>query len=149
MQHKINNQIKKQTLLVLAGGLLTFAACTNEAKDGEYTQEQVDSIVDARVMEMQTQMQMSNDSAINALAQWKADSMIAAAKGQAPSTPKPKVKGTSGGGGGSTTTTNPSTPTTPAEPGPTGKNSESQKTGEATGKNSEAQKEGAPTGKRR
>ena len=144
--------MKKQTLLVLAGGLLTFAACTNENQGGGYTQEQVDSIVDARVAEMQIQMQMSNDSAINALAQWKADSMIAAAKGQAPSTPKPKVKGTSSGGGGtthSTTTTTPTTPSTPPQPAPTGKNSESQKEGTPTGKNSDAQKEGTPTGKRR
>ena len=102
--------MKKQALFVLAGGLLTFAACTNDQAAGGYTQEQVDSAVDARLIELQAQMQASNDSIINVMAQWKADSMIAAAKGQAPSTPKPK------------TTTPPVTPTptptpeTPKEP---------------------------------
>ena len=85
--------MKKQALLLLAGGLLTFAACTNDqAPTGGYTQDQLDSAVNARVSELQAAMQASNDSAINALAQWKADSMIAAAKGQAPRTPKPSVK---------------------------------------------------------
>jgi len=84
--------MRKQTILLLAGGLLTFAACKNESADsGGFTQEYVDSAVNARVMELQVQMQASNDSVINALATWKADSMIAAAKGQKPTTPKPRV----------------------------------------------------------
>ena len=82
--------MKKQTLLLLAGGLLTIASCTSEAGGG-YTQEQVDSAVNARVAEMQAAMQASNDSAINALAQLKADSMIAAMKGT-PVPPKSTTK---------------------------------------------------------
>lgn len=137
--------MKKQALFLLAGGLLTFAACTNEqANTGGYTQEQLDSAVNARVAELQAAMQASNDSAINALAQWKADSMIAAAKGQAPTTTRPTKP---------STPSTPSTPKTedpkPTTPTPTGKNSESQKNGEATGKNSEAQKSGEATGKRK
>jgi hypothetical protein len=98
--------MKKQALFLLAGGLLTFAACTNEqAPAGGFTQEQVDSAVNARVAELQAAMQASNDSAINALAQWKADSMIAAAKGQKTSTPKPTTK-----------TNTPATTTTPPPP---------------------------------
>lgn len=138
--------MKKQALFLLAGGLLTFAACTNEqVSSGGFTQEQVDSAVNARVAELQAAMQASNDSAINALAQWKADSMIAAAKGQTTSTPKPTTK----------TNTPPKQdppkqdPPKPTTPAPTGKNSESQKQGEATGKNSESQKQGEATGKRR
>jgi hypothetical protein len=74
--------MKKQTLLLLAGGLLTIASCTSEpGATGGYTQEQMDSAVTARVAELQGQMQASNDSAINALAQIKADEMIAAMKG--------------------------------------------------------------------
>ena len=96
--------MKKSALFLLAGGLLTFAACTNdEAPAGSYTQEQVDSAVNARVAELQASMQASNDSAINSLAQWKADSMIAAAKG-APAPARPT---------GRTNTTKPTTPATP------------------------------------
>ncbi len=103
--------MKKQALFLLAGGLLTFAACTNDqAPAGGYTQEQVDSAVDARLAELQAQMQATNDSTINVLAQWKADSMIAAAKGQAPTTPKPRVKTPP------PTTTTPTAPPPPATP---------------------------------
>lgn len=101
--------MKKQALLLLAGGLLTFAACTNEqAPAGGYTQEQLDSAVNARVSELQAGMQASNDSAINALAQWKADSMIAAAKGG--TTSKTTTTKTSPG---KTTTSTTTTTTTP------------------------------------
>lgn len=138
--------MKKQALFLLAGGLLTFAACTNDqAPAGGYTQEQVDSAVDARLLELQAQMQATNDSTINVLAQWKADSMIAAAKGQKPATTKPRVNTPP-----PTTTTPVATPDPkPTTPTPTGKNNEAQKDGEATGKNNEAQKQGEPTGKRR
>lgn len=126
-----------------------FAACKEESTEtGEFTQEYVDSAVNARVMELQVQMQASNDSVINALATWKADSMIAASKGQKPSTPKPRVNNPGSTTGGNTTTTPPPPPPS-KDPTPTGKNNESQKDGEATGKNSDAQKQGEATGKRR
>jgi hypothetical protein len=139
--------MKKHALLLLAGGLLTFAACTNEqATTGGYTTEQFDSAVDARLNELRAQLVASNDSMINALAQWKADSMIAAAKGTAPSSPKPPRSNS-----GNTTQTPPVTPAPapPTQPTATGKNDQAQKQGEATGKNDQAQKQGEATGKRR
>jgi hypothetical protein len=101
--------MKKSALFLLAGGLLTFAACTNEqAPAGGYTQEQVDSAVNARVLELQAAMQATNDSTINALAQWKADSMIAAAKGG--TTIKSTTTKTSPGKTSTTTTTTTTAP---------------------------------------
>lgn len=143
--------MKKQALVLLAGGLLTFAACTSEQKtDGAYTQEQLDSAVNARIEELRAELAASNDSAINALAQWKADSMIAAAKGQAPTTPKPKSPSTSGGGSTSTPATPAPTTPAPTQPTATGKNDQAQQQGQATGKNDQAQKtQGEATGKRR
>ena len=73
--------MKKQSLLLISGALLAFASCTQEGATGGYTQEQVDSIVDARVTEQMMALQASNDSMINALAQIKADSILAAMKG--------------------------------------------------------------------
>ncbi len=112
--------MKKQALFLLAGGLLTFAACTNDqAPAGGYTQEQVDSAVEARLAEMQAQMQASNDSTINVLAQWKADSMIAAAKGgntsKTTTTKSTPTKSTTT----TTTTTTTPTPKAPDRPGAT------------------------------
>ncbi len=73
--------MKKQTLLLMAGGLMALASCNNNA--GEATgasQAQIDSMVNARVEEIRTQMMASNDSLINAMAAMKADSIIAAMK---------------------------------------------------------------------
>ena len=105
--------MKKQTLVLLAGGLLTFAACTNDQATGGYTQEQLDSAVNARITEIQAQLQASNDSAINALAQIKADSMIAAMQGGSNtgrSTTRTPPKTTT------PSTTTPVTPATPSNP---------------------------------
>lgn len=73
--------MKKQFLL-LGGVILTLASCQSEnpAATGGFTQEQVDSIVNARIAEKTMELQASNDSIINALALIKADSIIAAAK---------------------------------------------------------------------
>ena len=135
--------MEKQTLLLMAGGILALASCNNEqAADAGMNQAQVDSAVNARVEEIRAELMAQNDSLINALAQWKADSIIAAMKGTASASAKPKP------------TTKPSTskPTTPTvKPNtPTGKNSQSQQTdGKPTGKNSESQQtDGKPTGKR-
>ncbi len=85
--------MKKQLLFLTAGTLLAFASCNNEtpAASGP-SQEQIDSMVNARVEEMRTQLMAENDSLINALAQWKADSMIAAMKGAKPAAAKPVAK---------------------------------------------------------
>lgn len=87
--------MKKQLLLLTAGSMLAFASCKNEAPaiDAGASQAQIDSIVNARVEEMRAELMAQNDSLINALAQWKADSMIAAMKGaKTNAAPKPKAK---------------------------------------------------------
>ena len=104
--------MKKQTLVLLAGGLLTFAACTNDQATGGYTQEQLDSAVNARVTEIQAQLQASNDSAINALAQIKADSMLAAMKGGGSVTRSTTTKTTTPATSTTTTTTTTTPPRT-------------------------------------
>jgi|GEM_PF-6252871 len=71
--------MKKQILFLAAGGALAFASCNNEGAGG-YTDAQVDSMVNARVELIQAELEAKNDSLINALAQWKADSIIAASK---------------------------------------------------------------------
>ncbi|HTN46197.1 MAG TPA: hypothetical protein VL098_07595 [Flavipsychrobacter sp.] len=73
--------MKTRSLFIIGGALLAFASCTQEGTTGGFTQEQVDSIVNARVTEQMTALQASNDSTINAMAQWKADSIVAAMKG--------------------------------------------------------------------
>lgn len=86
--------MKKQLLLLTAGGMLAFASCKNEAPvaDAGASQAQIDSIVNARVEEIRAELMAQNDSLINALAQWKADSMIAAMKGAKPTASKPAAK---------------------------------------------------------
>jgi hypothetical protein len=87
-------RMKKQLLLLTAGGMLALASCKNEAPATAGPSDmQIDSMVNARVEEMRTQLMAENDSLINALAQWKADSMIAAMKGTAaPAKAKPVAK---------------------------------------------------------
>jgi hypothetical protein len=91
---KTVKRMKKQLLLLTAGGMLAFASCKNEAPvaDAGASQAQIDSIVNARVEEIRAELMAQNDSLINALAQWKADSMIAAMKGAKPTASKPAAK---------------------------------------------------------
>ena len=96
--------MKKQSLLLMGGALLACASCQQENTAGGFTQEQVDSIVNVRVQEQMITLQASNDSVINAVAQWKADSIIAAMKGNAPATPKPTTRNTTVNNGGGTAT---------------------------------------------
>jgi hypothetical protein len=92
--------MKKQTLLLLAGGMLAFASCQNEPAASGPSEAQIDSMVNARVEAIRSELMIQNDSLINALAQWKADSMIAAMKGgskpsaSAKPAPKPAPKPT-------------------------------------------------------
>lgn len=74
--------MKKQSFLLVAGALIALASCQNNATDTGANQAQIDSAVNARVEELRMQMMMQNDSLINAEAQRRADSMIAAMKGQ-------------------------------------------------------------------
>jgi len=70
--------MKKQSFLLVAGALIVLASCQNNATDTGANQAQIDSAVNARVEELRMQMMMQNDSLINAEAQRRADSMIAA-----------------------------------------------------------------------
>jgi|GEM_PF-1487904 hypothetical protein len=108
--------MKKQALLVVAGSMLAFASCQQEAgMDSAAMQATIDSTVNARVEEIRLQMMASNDSMINALAQWKADSMIAAMKGGTVKTtkptttakPKPSLNNTPSTGSNTSTPSNP------------------------------------------
>lgn len=94
--------MKKQGLLLIAGGLLALASCQNDANTGA-SDAQIDSMVNARVEELRMEMMMQNDSLINAMATLKADSICGA-----------KTGGTSTSG-----TKKPSTNNTPSKPEPT------------------------------
>jgi hypothetical protein len=138
--------MKKQALLLMAGGVLAFASCNTTTNEGA-SQAQIDSMVNARVEEIRLEMMAQNDSMINALALIKADSIIAAMKGGAPAPKKPtasKPKATNRGNDVNTGS-NTATPvsTTPVNTG--------KKTGEEgvnTGKKG-SQNEGVNTGKKK
>ena len=72
--------MKKQGLLLIAGGLLALASCQNDANTGA-SDAQIDSMVNARVEELRMEMMMQNDSLINAMATMKADSICGAKTG--------------------------------------------------------------------
>jgi hypothetical protein len=73
--------MRKQSFLFITGAVLALASCQTESTDNASDQEQIDSIVNARVEEMRVEMMMQNDSIINSLAAIRADSIIAAMKG--------------------------------------------------------------------
>jgi hypothetical protein len=137
--------MKRQSLLFIAGGLMALASCTSETStNNEMSQASIDSAVNARVEEMRTQMMMENDSMINEMALYKADSMCAAMKGQAPR-PRPKTAARPSTGqraDGNTSTTG-TTTTTTSDPN-TGKRNDQE--GTNTGKRND--QEGTNTGKR-
>lgn len=86
--------MKKQSLLLITGGLLALASCnTNTAGNDEEMQAKVDSMVNERVEEIRLELQMRNDSLINEMAMYRADSIMAAMSGKkVASRPKPKPK---------------------------------------------------------
>lgn len=84
--------MKKQSLLLITGGILAFASCTNEnAGTTDNSQAKIDSIVNERVEMIRAELEMKNDSIINAMAMYKADSMMAAMAGK-PIPKKPAAK---------------------------------------------------------
>ena len=85
--------MKKQALLLSALGMLAFASCETEVANND--EAYIDSVVNARVEEMRMEMMMQNDSLIYALAQEKADSIIAAMKGGSAVTTKTTTTRTS------------------------------------------------------
>jgi hypothetical protein len=72
--------MKKQTLFLMAGGLLAFASCNTET--GGYTEAYVDSVVNERVAQIQMELEEQNEARIHALALEKADSILAARAGK-------------------------------------------------------------------
>jgi hypothetical protein len=104
--------MKKQLSLIMAGGLLAFASCNSgTTPENGASQATIDSTVNARVEQIRTEMMAKNDSIINAMAQMKADSMMAAMKGGAKPAAKPVAKAKH-----STTTTANTTPAVAAQP---------------------------------
>lgn len=85
--------MKKQSLLLISGGLLALASCNTEpAADTGDTQAKIDSMVNERVEQIRLELQAQNDSIINEMAMYRADSIIAARTGKAaPSRPKLKA----------------------------------------------------------
>ncbi len=135
--------MKKQTLLLMAGGMLALASCNNNAAEGTgASQAQIDSMVNARVEEIRTEMMAQNDSLINAMAAMRADSIVAAMKntgGTITTTTKTVVK--------PTPKPTPKPEKKPDVPTNTGKNTGQQ--GTNTGKiGTQQQTEGQNTGKR-
>lgn len=98
----------------MAGGLMSLASCTTETHESDMSQAQIDSAVNSRVEEIRMEMMRQNDSLINAMAQVKADSIIAAMKGGSSvttkttttrtTTVKPKTSVTTSGNAASTGT---------------------------------------------
>jgi hypothetical protein len=110
--------MRKHSFLFIAGALLALASCQTETNDTANDQATIDSTVNARVEEMRLQMMAQNDSMINALAQLRADSIIAAMKGGNTVTTSSNTTRTTtvrNNGGGTKTTTTKVTPT-PQDP---------------------------------
>jgi len=85
--------MKKQSLLFIAGGILALASCnTDTAGNAEETQAKVDSMVNARVEEIRMELEAKNDSMINEMAIYRADSIIAAMSGKKTTTTRPVSK---------------------------------------------------------
>src|SRR5690606_41661845 len=59
--------MKNRILLLAAASTLGFAAC-NQSTDGQYTQEQLDSIVNYKVDSIESALKLQNDSLISAMA---------------------------------------------------------------------------------
>ncbi len=85
--------MNKFTLSLMAGALLATASCNTETGNtDEENQAKIDSIVDVRVEEIRAELYQRNDSIINELAMWRADSILAARAGKKVVARKPKPK---------------------------------------------------------
>jgi len=75
--------MKKQSLLLITGGLLAMASCNTEpAATADNSQAKIDSMVNERVEQIRLELQAQNDSIINEMAVFRADSIIAARTGK-------------------------------------------------------------------
>lgn len=82
--------MRKQSLLLIAAGLLATTSCNTETGNADEANAKIDSMVDARVDEIRMQLKAENDSIINELAMWRADSIVNARKGKTVVKKKPK-----------------------------------------------------------
>ncbi len=82
----------KKSLLIAASSIIALASCNTDTGSTDNSQAIIDSMVNERVEEIRMELQMRNDSIINELAMWRADSILAAKKGKKVVTPKPKPK---------------------------------------------------------
>ena len=126
---------------------MSLASCTTETHESDMSQTQIDSTVNARVEEIRLEMMRQNDSLINAMAQIKADSIIAAMKGGKSVTTKTTTTRTTTVKPANVTTsgTTSGTTTTSSQPTNTGKNTGEQ--GTNAGKKGD-QNQGTNTGKK-
>lgn len=60
--------MKNRIFLLAAATTLGFAACNDQGTDGQYTQDQLDSIVNYRVDSIESALKLQNDSLISAMA---------------------------------------------------------------------------------
>jgi hypothetical protein len=75
--------MKKQSLLLMTGGILAFASCnTDNAGTVDNSQAKIDSMVNERVEMIRAELEAKNDSIINERAIYMADSMMAVASGK-------------------------------------------------------------------
>lgn len=88
--------MKKQSLLLVTAAMLVAASCNTETGNDDAAQAKIDSMVNARVDEIRIELKAKNDSIINELATWRADSIINAMKGKkvVKRKPKPQPPGT-------------------------------------------------------
>jgi len=142
--------MKRTTICLLAGGMLTFAACQQESTTG-MSQLQIDSAVNARVDSIRSDMMARNDSMINAMALQKADSILLARGSSEAGATVGKTTRPSTGKGNSTTkpTTTPTQPTTPANTGKIGTGGTNTGKISTTDEKGQSTQEGTNTGKRR
>lgn len=98
--------MKKQSLLLITGGILAFASCNPDTSgNAEEMQAKVDSIVNARVEQIRMELQEKNDEYIMEMAIYRADSIMAIKTGKKVVAKKPKTPVVETAG--STSTTNP------------------------------------------
>lgn len=96
--------MKKQSLLLITGGILAFASCSPDTSgNAEEMQAKVDSIVNARVDQIRLELQEKNDEYIMEMAIYRADSIMAIKTGKKVVAKKPKAPVVETTGSASTT----------------------------------------------
>lgn len=86
--------MKKQSLLLITGGILALASCNTNTGNADDAQATIDSMVNERVEQIRMELEAKNDSLIMEMAIFRADSIMAASKGKTVkrTAPKPQPK---------------------------------------------------------